>query len=76
MATSTAMVSSGRARRPSSKRARTSRRVEALVGNVTTRLSDLDLHTFDLIWDCTANRIVRAHLERARRTDTTPWPHC
>ncbi|MER7900983.1 ThiF family adenylyltransferase [Streptomyces sp. NPDC096046] len=49
--------------------------VEALVGNVTTRLSGLDLHTFDLIWDCTANRIVRAHLERARRTDTAPWPH-
>ncbi|MFF9078731.1 ThiF family adenylyltransferase [Streptomyces rubiginosohelvolus] len=50
-------------------------RVEALVGNVTTRLSALDLHTFDLIWDCTANRIVRAHLERTRRTDTAPWPH-
>ena len=50
-------------------------RVEALVGDITTRLSELDLHTFDLIWDCTANRIVRAHLERARRTDTTPWPH-
>ncbi|MFD0140458.1 ThiF family adenylyltransferase [Streptomyces sp. NPDC127159] len=50
-------------------------RVEALVGNVTTRLSALDLHAFDLIWDCTANRIVRAHLERARRTDPVPWPH-
>ncbi|MFF4978277.1 ThiF family adenylyltransferase [Streptomyces sp. NPDC001083] len=50
-------------------------RVEALVGNITTRLSALDLHTFDLIWDCTANRIVRAHLERARRTDPVPWPH-
>ncbi|MFF3359776.1 ThiF family adenylyltransferase [Streptomyces sp. NPDC002917] len=49
--------------------------VEAVVGDITTRLSGLDLHTFDLIWDCTANRIVRAHLERARRTDTAPWPH-
>lgn len=49
--------------------------VEALVGDITTRLSELDLHTFDLIWDCTANRIVRAHLERARRTDAAPWPH-
>ncbi|MFJ8053695.1 ThiF family adenylyltransferase [Streptomyces luteogriseus] len=49
--------------------------VEALVGDVTTRLSELDLHSFDLIWDCTANRIVRAHLERTRRTDATPWPH-
>ncbi|MGP3637665.1 ThiF family adenylyltransferase [Streptomyces sp. 24-1644] len=49
--------------------------VEAFVGNVTTRLSALDLHAFDLIWDCTANRIVRAHLEHARRTDTAPWPH-
>ncbi|MFJ1610224.1 ThiF family adenylyltransferase [Streptomyces sp. NPDC088253] len=50
-------------------------RVEAIVGNITTRLSGLDLHTYDLIWDCTANRIVRAHLEHARRTDPTPWPH-
>ncbi|GAA3289137.1 hypothetical protein GCM10020295_00270 [Streptomyces cinereospinus] len=50
-------------------------RVEALVGDITTRLSGLDLHTFDLIWDCTANRIVRARLERARRTDAAPWPH-
>ncbi|MFE7935447.1 ThiF family adenylyltransferase, partial [Streptomyces sp. NPDC057456] len=49
--------------------------VEALIGDITTRLSGLDLHNFDLIWDCTANRIVRAHLERARRTDTVPWPH-
>ncbi|MGW5480932.1 ThiF family adenylyltransferase [Streptomyces sp. NPDC004008] len=49
-------------------------RVEALVGDVTTWLSTLDLHSFDLIWDCTANRIVRAHLERARRTDASPWP--
>jgi integrative and conjugative element protein (TIGR02256 family) len=50
-------------------------RVEALVGDITTRLPGLDLHTFDLIWDCTANRIVGAHLERARRADTVPWPH-
>ncbi|MGA5285458.1 ThiF family adenylyltransferase [Streptomyces griseoincarnatus] len=50
-------------------------RVEALVGDITTRLSGLDLHTFDLIWDCTANRIVRARLECARRTDAAPWPH-
>lgn len=49
--------------------------VEALVGDITNRLSELDLHTFDLIWDCTANRIVRAHLERARRSDAIPWPH-
>ncbi|MFY4722208.1 ThiF family adenylyltransferase [Streptomyces sp. LaBMicrA B280] len=49
-------------------------RIEALLGDVTTRWADLDLHSFDLILDCTANRIVRAHLERARRTDPIPWP--
>ena len=36
------------------------------------------MHTFDLILDCTANRVVRAFLERARRTRLDPlaatWP--
>ncbi|WP_286259701.1 hypothetical protein [Streptomyces graminofaciens] len=33
------------------------------------------MHSYDLILDCTANRVVRAYLERARHTDATRWPH-
>ncbi|MYS19872.1 JAB domain-containing protein [Streptomyces sp. DvalAA-14] len=50
-------------------------RIEPFVGDITTRLDDLNLHSFDLILDCTANRIVRARLEGARRTDPSSWPH-
>lgn len=49
-------------------------RVEPLPGNIITTLADADVHSFDLIIDATANRIVRAHLEAVRATDPTPWP--
>ncbi|MFM9584148.1 ThiF family adenylyltransferase [Streptomyces caniscabiei] len=50
-------------------------RVEPLPGNIITTLADVDVHSFDLIVDATANRIVRAHLEACRATDPTAWPH-
>ncbi|MFD7461101.1 MULTISPECIES: ThiF family adenylyltransferase [unclassified Streptomyces] len=50
-------------------------RVEPVTADITRALPDLDVHSFDLILDCTANRVVRAYLERARRTDPAPWPH-
>ncbi|WP_432101270.1 ThiF family adenylyltransferase [Streptomyces sp. WAC 04229] len=50
-------------------------RIEPVVADITRHFSALDVHSFDLILDCTANRVVRAFLERARRTDPTAWPH-
>ncbi|MGV9843421.1 ThiF family adenylyltransferase [Streptomyces fungicidicus] len=50
-------------------------RIEPVVADITRRLPAFDVHSFDLILDCTANRVVRAYLERARRTDPTAWPH-
>ncbi|MGW1395701.1 ThiF family adenylyltransferase [Streptomyces nigra] len=50
-------------------------RIEPVTADITRALDDLDVHSFDLILDCTANRVVRACLERARRTDPAPWPH-
>lgn len=50
-------------------------RIESVVADITRRFPVLGVHSFDLILDCTANRVVRAYLERARRTDPTPWPH-
>lgn len=49
-------------------------RVEPLPGDITTTLDGADVHSFDLIIDATANRIVRAHLEAVRATDPTTWP--
>ncbi|MFI1035524.1 ThiF family adenylyltransferase [Streptomyces sp. NPDC020951] len=50
-------------------------RIEPVTADITRCLTALDVHSFDLILDCTANRVVRAYLERARRTDPTLWPH-
>lgn len=51
-------------------------RVDAIVDDITRQVPHtLDVHTFDLILDCTADRTVRAYLEHARRTDPAPWPH-
>ncbi|MER6677767.1 ThiF family adenylyltransferase [Streptomyces sp. NPDC000983] len=50
-------------------------RIEPVVADITRRFSALDVHSFDLILDCTANRVVRAYLERARRCDASAWPH-
>ncbi|MDX3586626.1 ThiF family adenylyltransferase [Streptomyces europaeiscabiei] len=49
-------------------------RVEPLPGNIVTTLADVDVHSYDLIVDATANRIVRGHLEAARATAPTAWP--
>ncbi|MCI4085651.1 ThiF family adenylyltransferase [Streptomyces sp. MMS21 TC-5] len=51
-------------------------RVEAVIDDIIGQLpGTLNVHSFDLIVDCTANRTVRAYLEHARRSDPTPWPH-
>ncbi|MEU1371127.1 ThiF family adenylyltransferase [Streptomyces sp. NPDC005803] len=51
-------------------------RVVPIVDDITDQLpATLDVHTFDLILDCTADRTVRAYLEHTRRTDPAPWPH-
>jgi proteasome lid subunit RPN8/RPN11 len=49
-------------------------RVEPLPGNILTTLADADVHSYDLVVDATANRIVRAHLEAVRATDPAAWP--
>lgn len=49
--------------------------VDPLIGDIATTLPVIGPHTFDLILDCTADRIVRARLEADRATAAEPWPH-